>query len=213
MSQQLNLVNPALLPPKPFFQFRSMMLALAVLVGVLVFFSFFITSQVRSFEEAAALSAQRLAAKQTQIAALEQKSGTRVLSPAVAEEQASVEAEKRRLEELGTQIAQLGGLRTVRSRADILFALAQRPATGLWLTGIDIVGERMAFEGMTLQAANLPRWLGELQTLTVFAGQRFGGIEIKPVEVVAQSAPAAGQSAGVSVLAFSLTAEPAEKKP
>lgn len=206
MSQQLNLVNPALLPPKPFFQFRSMMLALTVLVGVLVLFSVFIGSQVRTVEEASALSAQRLAAKQAQITALEQKTGARTLSPAVAEEQASVAAEKQRLEELGNQIAQLGGLRAVRSRADILFALAQRPAKGLWLTGIDIAGEHMALEGMTLQAANLPVWLGELQASPVFAGQRFGGIEIKP-------AVADPGSPGAGALAFNLTAEPAEKRP
>ena len=217
MSQQLNLVNLALLPPKPFFQFRSMMLALTVMVSVLVVFSALIFSQVSAYEQAAGVSAQRLLTTQARVAALEEKSGKREVSPTVADEQIAVEADRQRLETLAGQIAQLGGKKAVRSRAALLFALAQRPAKGLWLTGVTIDGERVALDGMTVEAADLPLWLAQLQQLPAFAGQRFGGLEIGQSTGQEGGPQEAADSASaprpVAALAFHLTAVPAGRAP
>jgi Tfp pilus assembly protein PilN len=213
--QQLNLVNPALLPPKPFFQFRSMALALAVLVCVLAAFSALIFSRVSMYEQSAALSEQRATVEKAQVAALEEKSGKRQISAQVADEQLAVEAEKQRLEVLAGQIAQLGGQlggqpggqQIARSRADVLYALARRPAEGLWLTGVEVQGERIALDGMALNASAIPVWLAQLQESPVFAGQRFGGIEIVPGAAASASAPVTQ-----TALTFHLTAMPAAKR-
>jgi Tfp pilus assembly protein PilN len=209
VSQQLNLVNPALLPPKPFFQFRSMMLALGVLAGVLVLFSFVIFWGVGTYEAEAASMAQREATKKTQVAELEQKTGSRQVSPQVLEEQSAALAEQQRLEELSGQIAQVGGGKSLRSRADILFALAHQPAEGLWLTGVDVTGDHIALQGQTLSAAYLPKWLAQLQQLPAFAGQRFGGLEIGLGTASADSASAPV----TTTLTFHLTAVSTGKTP
>lgn len=178
MSQQLNLVNAALLPPKPFFQFASMMLSLGVMLVVLVAFAVLVFSQLATYEGAAVQSAQRVTAKQAQIAALEQATGQRVASPRLLEEQSAVMAEGQRLQQLAGQLGQLGGQEALRSRAEMLFALAARPANGVWLTAIDVSGERIALDGKTLSAERLPPWLEQIRQTPAFAGQRFGGFNL-----------------------------------
>jgi Tfp pilus assembly protein PilN len=205
MSQQLNLVNPALLPPKPFFQFASMMLSLAVMAVVLVAFSAWINLSLKSYEQEATQSAQRVTAKQAQLATLEQTSAKRVVSPQLLEEQSAAAAESQRLQQLAGQLAQLGGQQAVRSRADLLFALAERPSKGVWLTAIEVSGERIAFDGMTLAAANLPLWMAQLQQSPAFAGQRFGGLEL------GQGVPS--QNGDATAYAFRLAASPKAATP
>ncbi|MFT3734141.1 MAG: hypothetical protein QM776_03815 [Rhodocyclaceae bacterium] len=178
MSQQINLVNPALLPPKPFFQFNSMMLSLAVMVVVLAAFSVLVFSQVATYEREAVLAAQRVTAKQALLGQLEQGSTKRAASPQMMAEQSAAEAESQRLQQLAGQLAQLGTQQPARSRAGMFMALAERPANGVWLTAIDVNGDRIALDGMTLSAAHLPVWLEQIKQTPAFLGQRFGGLEL-----------------------------------
>ncbi|GAA5171129.1 PilN domain-containing protein [Viridibacterium curvum] len=205
MSQQINLVNPALLPPKPFFQFNSMMLSLVVMAVVLAAFSVLVLSQVATYEREAVMSAQRVTTKQNLLGQLEQGSSKRVASPQMLAEQSAAEGESHRLQQLAGQLALLGTQQPTRSRAALFAALAERPANGVWLTAIDVTGERIALDGMTMSAAHLPVWLEQIKQTTAFAGQRFGGLELGQATVSADG--------GATAYAFRLSAVRAHDEP
>lgn len=209
MKQQINLVNSALLPPKPFFQFSSMMLSLLLILVVLVVSGVVFRQSLKSTEEGVAENQKRVTELQTQVQALQQKADARQKDPKLATELTNALADQQSLGKM-LKVLQQGGLDggAASSYAQYLYALASKPAGNVWLTEIDFHGPRVQLNGMALDAEDIPAYLNQLKTMPVFAGQRFENFELGRQDntEVAQS--------GVmrpSALAFKLEPTPEDK--
>jgi len=173
MRQQINLVNLALLPPKPFFQFRSMIISLVLIAVSLSVLAWLFGSRVALNLSSAELAQQRVGVKQDRVKAIEAQMTQRQKDPQVAAALLKTQEEQMRLRQIATSLQQGGMLEESRSYATYLYALAEKPARGIWLTQIEFHGSRMLLEGMALNAEDIPPYLAQLQALPVFSGQRF----------------------------------------
>lgn len=191
MKQQINLVNPALLPPKPFFQFRSMMIALAVIVLALSVMAALFSAKVAAYRELADAAGQRLAAKQLRVKELEGQIAQRQKDPQVAAALVKAQAEQIQLRQIAASLAQGGLQEDGKPYSRLLEALAQKPSRGVWLTRIEFRGPRMLLEGMAVSAEDMPPYLAQLQALPEFAGQRFVSFSLgrRAVSVQADAKP------------------------
>lgn len=178
MRQQINLVNLELLPPKPFFQFRSMVISLAVIALALSLLVLFFHSRLALYQSTAELVQQRVSVKQERIKVIEQQVAQRQKNPQVVADLLKAQEEQQRLRQIAASLQQGGMLDESRSYATYLYALAQKPANGVWLTQIEFHGSRLLLEGMALHATDLPPYLAQLKELPVFAGQRFVSFDL-----------------------------------
>lgn len=199
MKRQINLVNPALLPPKPFFQFRSMMLALTVLAAGLLLLGTFMLSRLGIYEAAAEQAQKNLLAKQAQVKLQEQVLVKRQPDLQVATRLEALRAEQDDLQRID-QALQAGGLPgqsgdRASSASAYLYELARQPLPNVWLTDIQLRGKDISLQGMASNAAAIPATLALLNRLPAFQGQNFAAFEAgrkllttadpaKPVEVL-----------------------------
>ncbi|MBS1208981.1 MAG: biosis protein MshI [Proteobacteria bacterium] len=199
MRRQINLVNLALLPPKPFFQFKSMMVALGVLVAGLLLLAAFMRPRLEAYEAAAADAQSRLVAKQAQVKQHEQALTRRLPDPQVAARLSALHDEQEVLQRID-QALQAGGLPNQGRGASVwLYALARQPLSGVWLTGIQVHGESISLEGMALNAEAIPECLTRLNQLPAFQGQHFAAFEVSR-----QTLGGADAKKAVEVLRFRL---------
>lgn len=178
MSKQINLFNPALLPPRIVFPAGQAMLA--AVLGVVAFFAigFAIKNIVTDKElRVQQQSTQRQALKQ-QIALLENERGKRRPDPQL------VEAVDRLKEQQDRQQRSLALLQMVQHEpgfTEKLKALARQRLEGLWLTKITFIGEQSTLEGRTLSPELVPRWMEHLKDEASFHGNGYRMMEIAPL--------------------------------
>lgn len=200
MRPNINLVNLALLPPKPFFQFRSMALALAVLTCGLFLFAIFMFSTLGAYESTARQAQARLAEKQAQLAQRSQTMTVRQKDPDLASRLTILQAEQQDLQRI--EQALQAGLVPVNGgggASAYLYALAQQPLPGVWLTEIQVQGEGVSIQGMALRPEAIPATLALLNTLPAFQGKSFSAFEAGRVVL-----PAVEAGKPVDVLSFRL---------
>ncbi|MDP5240241.1 PilN domain-containing protein [Uliginosibacterium sp. 31-16] len=199
MKRQINLVNPALLPPKPFFQFRSMMLALGVLAAGLLLLGTFMLSRLGAYEAAAAQAQERLLAKQEQMKQQEKVLVRRQPDPQVATRLEGLRTEQEDLQRIDQALQADGlpgqGTDKAANASAYLYELARQPLPNVWLTDIQLRGKDISLQGMASNAAAIPATLSLLNRLPAFQGQNFAAFEAgrkslttadpaKPVEVL-----------------------------
>jgi Tfp pilus assembly protein PilN len=209
MRRQINLVNPALLPPKPFFQFRSMVLALAVLACGLFLLSAFLLSQLKSYETAAADALHRVEAKQAQIKAQEQTLVQRQRDPLIAADLDALRADELELQRID-QALQTGNAPTKsaeRGASAYLYALARQPLPGVWLNSIQVHGDSVSLQGMAMSAAAIPETLALLNKLPAFQAQNFAAFEVER-----QALSGADLATSTEVLSFRLDSAASKAK-
>lgn len=198
MRQQINLVNLALLPPKPFFQFKSLMISLAVVLVFLTAISVLFRSNLNGYLGTIAQVGRNVGLKQEQLKALEQKASLRQKDPAVAARLVRLQDERQRLQQMAGLLQQGGVTEENRSQAAYLYALARQASPGIWLTSIELHGDRVSLQGGASDAAAVPAYLAQIMRLPEFKGQRFASFELG-------SLPAAvGAAVSGKALAFRL---------
>ena len=193
MRQQINLVNLALLPPKPFFQFKSMMISLAVIMVFLSAISVLFRFSLNGYLGTIAQVERNVSLKQEQLKALEQKASLRQKDPAVAARLARLQDERQRLQQMAGLLRQGGIAEEKRSPAAYLYALARQASPGIWLTWIELHGDRVSLQGGASDAAAVPVYLAQIMRLPEFKGQRFAGFELGSLSSTAV-APVSGKA-------------------
>lgn len=203
MRRHINLANPALLPPKPFFQFNSMMLALGVLLLGLILISLYIRSALDSYVKEADGMQAGLANKQAQLEQQAKNAPQRKSDPAVSAQLTAVSVQKDLLQRID-QVLQ-GGQQADGRRAssEYLVALASQPLKGAWLTGIRINTGGVTLDGQATDAAAIPATIGQIEALAPFKGQHFAAFEVKHEQQAQQKERV---TAGADVLSFTLSA-------
>ena len=195
MSQQINLFNPRFLKQKNYFSAASLAAVLGVvLVGGLAV-GMVARQRAAALEARAAEVKSELAAREARKAAAATELAPRQRSASVQQALEQAEAESRAL--LGVSaILDKGEFGNTRGYSAYFKAFARSRVSGLWLTGVQIVGagNEIGLQGRTLQASLLPGYLNGLSREPVLKGTTFGHLEMaqpKPAETAqgGQGAP------------------------
>ncbi|MEN3109648.1 PilN domain-containing protein [Uliginosibacterium paludis] len=174
--QTLDLVNPALLPPKPFFQFRTMSLSVLVVACVLALIAVFIHSSLAGYVSVADDTRARRVAREAQVKAQSAKLTVRKSDPLLAEELERVRGEVQRLRRVESTV--LTPASQTAAAGASLGALSAAVVDGVWLRQIEFSNGRLSVEGYATQAERIPLYLERLQAQPAFAGQRFESFEL-----------------------------------
>jgi len=214
MRRHINLANPALLPPKPFFQFNSMMLALGVLFLGLLLISLYINTALRDYVKQADGMQAGLAAKQGQLAQEAKNNPQRKGNPDVAARLESIQVQKGLLQRIDQTLQ--GGQQPdgVHISSEYLVALASQPLKGAWLTGIRINGNGVTLDGQATQAAAIPAAIKQIEGLLPFKGQHFAAFEVVHDQQTQAQTQANGNeqmAQPADVLSFTLSATAAKE--
>ncbi|MGS2721202.1 PilN domain-containing protein [Paraglaciecola aestuariivivens] len=72
-------------------------------------------------------------------------------------------------------LAELSGQESLKSNgyANLMLELAQNHPKGLWLTHIQLDGQKVVMEGAANDSAIIPKWLNSLGKTNYFKGQKF----------------------------------------
>lgn len=198
MRPQVNLANPVLLPPKPFFQFNNMLMALGVLLLGLVFISLYIETAVGRFTREAAGQKGRLTQQQKQLELQQAGLPQRKSNPEVAARLASLQSQEELMQRIGEALE--GNRDLLRARSDYLVALASRPLKGVWLTGVRITDGGVTLTGQSMQASAIPASIGQIESMAPFKGLSFSAFEVSHATL-----PSADIAKGLDVLEFTLS--------
>jgi hypothetical protein len=195
MAQQINLFSPLFLKKKRYFSALTMVQALAAVLGGSAAIYAFELRQNATLEAALAASEKQLATQREQVIKLSKEFGTQGASRTLAEELARAE------ERLQQRRTLLGDLQTgvganAEGFARYLEALARQAVPGLWLTGIDIGGQRNALviKGRALESRLVPAYISGLNREPAFAGKPIGELQVSARD--AASAPPAAKAPG-----------------
>lgn len=189
MKQQINLVNLALLPPKPFFQLQRMMLALLAITAALLATLGLIQPALQEHEAAAASAEARLVAREAQLKAMAQGLEQRQADPRHASDIAQAEQTRQNLQAIAAVLDQPSAQRPAYS--PYLLALGQTGISNVWLRAISLDGDQISLEGLSLHASALPEYLQALNQQAAFKGLRFNSFELGHQAATQSSGPAA----------------------
>lgn len=175
MKQYINLANPALLPPKPFFQFKTLLMALGAVVVLLLILSGVVRMGVSSYERVATQAAERVKVRQAQLQSQQALLTVREKAPQLAQDLARARAELQRLQQIAATLP--AGSDRLQA-ATSLQALSAASMPGVWLAEISLQQGAVSLQGYALRAELIPEYLQRLQQQVVFKGQRFEAFEL-----------------------------------
>lgn len=186
MSQQINLINPALRPKRDWLSLPTVLLVVALIL--LVEIGLYATARV----EQARLSRQNLAladdAKRVQEQLL-------VLSKALADQRpdpalaAQIEERSEMLKSSEQVLSALQALNSSEGGFSHFFqGFSRQVMNGLWLTEIQVNADGLSIRGRMQDANLLPGYIRRLNTEPSFQGRLFSALDMKSVEA-AKSAP------------------------
>jgi hypothetical protein len=198
VSQEINLLNPALRPKQDWFSFRFVSAgALASLLLVLGFFALARFNLI-SEQKAQAETAARLANVQQELQGLQAALGARKSDPALEQEAVRLTAAvKQRGEvlQLASNLASEGG-----GVAEVMRGFSRQRVDGVWLTGFVVGPSGLDMRGRLVDPALLATYIRRLNAEPAFRGRHFAALDmhgVVPPPVVAGQAAAAAPAASV----------------
>ncbi|WP_296001056.1 MSHA biogenesis protein MshA [Rugamonas sp.] len=221
MSQQINLFNPIFLKQKKVFGAVPMLEALGVIVLGALVLGWLAQQRVSVLEQRAAAGKTMVAERETRLNKAAVQFAPRQRSATLDSEVAAAEAELNSLHQVDS-VLHGGALGNTAGYAEYFRAFARQDVSGLWLTGVSIVGagNDIGVQGRAMQATLIPNYIARLTAEKVMNGKTFGRLEIaRPVAVLnAAAGTAAAAAAGAAVAApplapyveFSLQSQGAE---
>ena len=212
MSQQLNLLLPALRP-------RFDWLALPVVAGValaglllLVVLAAFATMQTDSLKSREAGITSQLLVVQQQVQSLGQSIGARQGDASLDRQIAAARlAIAQRQEVLG--VITQGDVTRGQAYSGLLQGFSRQSVDGVWLVGFGFGDKDIEIHGRLTDPALLPAYINKLNAEPAFTGRRFAALDMKSVEPAADKhddapAPAAKARKSAGYTEFVLRTEP-----
>lgn len=198
MAQNINLLNPALLPrPEPLPVRRmAWLLALAALGCAL--WAGWQMRQAALQRQAHAAAEQAYRAEREALARAIAALPPALSANALAQQAAALEARLSRQQEQLQQLAQ-GRLEPARRHSALLRLLASDPPAGIWLTEIQAGPEPVRLQGQALQAPALRDWMQRLGQAPYFEGRPLEHLQAERLQAEAASASASA-AAGAAPL-------------
>jgi Tfp pilus assembly protein PilN len=197
MSAQINLYHPRFLKQRELLTLGNVLLAAAVLYGVVALAGGWAWRDAATRAEAAASAETQLKVAKDAVD-LATKAAGRQANPQLIAEVASAEAQLRRRGEIA-QLLESGAVGSTGGFAEHLRGLARQVPEGLWLTGFAIGpgGWDMEIRGSMLDAAALPDYIRRLGGEKAFQGRSFASLTMNRAESAPVLRPV-GQATAVS---------------
>jgi hypothetical protein len=217
VTQQINLYNPAFVPPREYVTAKSLAVTVAVLLTLVAGTTTWARqrAQLRETELAEAQNFQKAA--QAELEGMRAAAAARTENPALV---AKVAAERRKIAEREQVLELTKGL-TAESGGgyvEYLRGLARQTMAGVWLTGFAVHdgGRQISLSGRAVDKSLLPDFVRRLNSEPAFQGKAFAGMNIAykdttvPAAGAVPPAPTSGAKATPSgpsrYLEFELTA-------
>lgn len=199
MSQQINLLNPALVKPKEYFTPNNLLLALGVLVLLILADYGYARKQLATLAVQHSQAAAELKVVQEQFnqATLQHAShGTnKALEDQIAQLEQKAKAHEQVLQVIGQDSGGPG-----KAFSDLMRAFARQSMEGLWLAGfsIDNSADALTISGRALQPEMVPHYIARLGTEAAFKGKSFAtlNMHVPKVKETASGVVAAQPAAG-----------------
>ena len=197
MSQQINLLNPTLRPPRDWLTATPLAIACCAWLLLIAAGYAFVTLRTDRIAREAAVQTAQMQALQTNLLALAKTVSARKPSAQLAADLAGVREQLRGRQAI-MAILDRGALGNTRGFADYLRGFARQVPSGLWLTGFTIGagGSEMEIRGRMLDPATLPEYIRRLNSEPVFQGRSFAALNIRRPEGNSAAKGAAVSSVG-----------------
>ncbi len=183
MSQQLNLLNPALRKPREWLAAAPLAISCGVLLAVLAVAAILARTQADIGEHAAERQAASLKLAQDKLTALAKVAAESKPNLQLAAEIANARALLKGREEV-MRVLEGGVIGNTTGFAEYLRGFARQTTEGLWLTGFTIGagGDEMEIRGRMLNPSALPEYIRRLNHERVFKGRSFAALNIRRSE-------------------------------
>ena len=177
MSQQINLFNPAFAPRRELLSGAGVLVGCAVALLATVLWYVYAGYRLNLLADQESRDAATLSALQSEITRLAAQAAVRKSSTQLQEELAFREALLAGRREV-VQTLESGIIGTTEGFSEYLRAFARQSESGLWLTGLRIIGAGKDFviQGRTLDAELVPGYIRRLSRERALRGHPFGSL-------------------------------------
>lgn len=192
MSQQINLINPALIKQKDYLTRLNIVSIYGALALLMLGWYGYTAQQISTLKVSALQLASQLQQQQATLEAMNAARAPKAPNQALIATLQSLE-DKHRMQTQILQVMQQGKPAQDKGLANYMLGLARQSTDGLWLTGfsIDQAHHAVSLRGRSMDAALLPEYMHQLGREAVFAGQTFSGLRIQQPVVTANAVPVA----------------------
>lgn len=188
MSQEINLLNPALRHKRDWLAFDMVAGGAALALLVVVVFYAFAAVQARTMQQRYAALAEEVQKGQKELQAATAQLATRKSDPALEQEAERLKSALNQRRELfrmaaGFAASGNGGV------ADVMRGFSRQIVDGVWLTGFVVAPDDFEIRGRLLDSSLLPTYIRRLNAEPALRGRQFVALDMR---AVAEDVAAAG---------------------
>ncbi|MBR7800065.1 PilN domain-containing protein [Undibacterium fentianense] len=180
MSQQINLLNLALLKKKDFFSALNLVIAASLSIGLVAVIFFVVQKQTAEAKRISTQSTAQLANLNEQLNSLRNAAIPKVKNPTLEKELNAIEAALLRRQQIA-QMLQNSEFGNTDGYSAYLAALAKQRPENLWLTGFSIegAGHDLVISGRTLEPELVPQYVTQLKREKIMQGKTFSTLQME----------------------------------
>lgn len=199
MTQQINLLNPALIRPRDWVSLKNV----AVIYAVAILGMYLMYQLSQADLDALQLNRNTAVSKYeaAQVALITSKTKSNKQMNVLEQEQ-ELQTLNKKLEMQNALVASFKYLQADNGHhiLDVMQGFASQRVPGVWVTGfkLNAFEKNMAVSGRALQAEAVPQFLEQLGKAAVFKGQLFSGLKMQSVTLFEAAAPSGATVSAVS---------------
>ncbi|ACT48110.1 putative mannose-sensitive agglutinin (MSHA) biogenesis protein MshI [Methylotenera mobilis JLW8] len=184
MSQQINLVNLALIKQKQFLTLNSIAVILGVITIAMLTYYAYVKSEVNSLSMQRQQVANELIKIQTELKAITALHMPRDKDNALEKQIEALEESEKIHQKILNTLRQSSNMPT-NSYAALMRAFAKQNIEGLWLTGfsVDSQTDTLNIQGRALRGDLVPQYINGLSNEPALKGKLFSGLNISMPKV------------------------------
>lgn len=206
MSQQINLLNPALIKQKDLLNTNNMAITLGLLSALMLGYYGYAQKQLSLLTMQRSQIAEELTTVQAQLKQTALLHAPHELNKALLDQIKQLE-QKEAMQQQVLQTVNLSSATPDKGYAALMRAFAKQSIDGLWLTSfsIDSHTERLNISGRTLQADLVPEYISRLGNEPALKGKLFSALNMSlpKADSLANGSPAAPTNSAPATLAAS----------
>lgn len=179
MSQQINLLNLALIKKKDFLSPNNIAITLGLLSVLMLAYYSFVQTQLSSLTIKRNQVAEALSATQTQLKQTALLHAPKEINTALLAQIAQLE-QKEKIQQQVLQTVSISSTTPEKGYAALMRAFAKQSIDGLWLTSfsMDNDNNRLTISGRALQGDLVPEYISRLGNEAVLKGQSFATLNM-----------------------------------
>ncbi len=179
MSQQINLLNPALIRQKDLLNTTTLVIMLGLVCMLMLGYYSYVQKQLSTQTKQRNQMANELSAAQEQLKQTALLHTPRALNKALLDQITQLE-QKEKMQQQVLQTVNQSSASPDKGYAALMRAFAKQSLNGLWLTGISIdsVTEQLIISGRALQADLVPDYISRLGNEPALKGKLFSSLNM-----------------------------------